>query len=236
MASSGSSSPPVLAAPLTPPPQPVFPRSNRAKQAQVQAQTQNQSKSQPVQSTPSAPSKNAVSAPIIRATPFSSQPSSTTASTPSTRALITPSTAGGSGSGNTFPSQGPQMYRGDLAKMTMSRPIPSSASTSGSSSSVQAGLPNSISTSHYGAYGYSSGQSGPSGTARRDSHSQSTGTTIAEGSVPQTGASRMAAAAKRGVTGADGVVRSRRGSQATQTVVDKEEDAHPLSDKSLKAR
>jgi hypothetical protein len=50
--------------------------------------------------------------------------------------------------------------------------------------------------------------------------------------LPQTGASKMAAAAKRGATGLDGIPRPRRGSQAVPI----EEDDHPLSEKSLRAR
>jgi serine/threonine protein kinase len=50
--------------------------------------------------------------------------------------------------------------------------------------------------------------------------------------MPQTGASKMAAAAKRGATGSDGIPRARRGSQAVPI----EEDDHPLSEKSLHAR
>jgi len=49
--------------------------------------------------------------------------------------------------------------------------------------------------------------------------------------IPQTGASKMAAAAKRGATGSD-VPRPRRGSQAVPI----EEEDHPLSEKSLHAR
>ena len=163
-----------------------------------------------------------------RPTPYNSQPSSTTASTPSSRALATPSTGGVA----LYPNQGgPQMYRGDLAKMAMSRSIPSPASTSGSSSSAQNG--GGGASNSYGAYGYTSGSGASSHTARRDSLAPGT---INEGQVPQTGASRMAAAAKRGVTGTDGVVRSRRGSSVNHGTVEKEEDAHPLSEKSLKAR
>jgi hypothetical protein len=50
--------------------------------------------------------------------------------------------------------------------------------------------------------------------------------------VPQTGASKMAAAAKRAATGPDGISRPRRGSQAIPT----EEEDHPLSEKCLQAR
>jgi len=42
----------------------------------------------------------------------------------------------------------------------------------------------------------------------------------------------MAAAAKRGATGLDGIPRPRRGSQA----IPQEEEDHPLSEKSLAAR
>jgi hypothetical protein len=42
----------------------------------------------------------------------------------------------------------------------------------------------------------------------------------------------MAAAAKRGATGLDGIARPRRGSQAVPV----EEEDHPLSEKSLLAR
>lgn len=58
---------------------------------------------------------------------------------------------------------------------------------------------------------------------------------LAPSSIPQTGAAMMAAAAKRGNTGIDGVVRSRRGSSVNHGA-EKEEDDHPLSEKSLKAR
>lgn len=140
----------------------------------------------------------------------------------------------------TYPSQGPnqsqsqsgpQMYRGDLAKMTMSRSIPSSASTSASSSSQQHNIAGGGNGSH-GGYGYTSG-SGANHSVRRESLAPGT---IMEGVAPQTGASRMAAAAKRGAVGPDGVLRSRRGSAVTQAAMEKEEDAHPLSEKSLKAR
>ena len=57
------------------------------------------------------------------------------------------------------------------------------------------------------------------------------GTSMPAG-APQTGASKMAAAAKRGATGSDGIPRPRRGSQAVPI----EEDDHPLSEKSLHAR
>jgi hypothetical protein len=50
--------------------------------------------------------------------------------------------------------------------------------------------------------------------------------------VPQTGASKMAAAAKRAATGIDGIPRPRRGSQAVQS----EDEDHPLSEKCLQAR
>lgn len=56
---------------------------------------------------------------------------------------------------------------------------------------------------------------------------------VAAAQIPQTGASKMAAAAKRGVTGVDGVARSRRGSQLTAY---EEGEEHPLSEKNLKAR
>lgn len=48
-------------------------------------------------------------------------------------------------------------------------------------------------------------------------------------STPQTGASKMAAAAKRGQAGIDGISKPKR-------MTTEEEEDHPLSEKSLKAR
>lgn len=79
--------------------------------------------------------------------------------------------------------------------------------------------------------------SGPSSSATTgyggvNSTSASLATAVQAILPPQTGASKMAAAAKRGATGVDGLPRSRRGSQAVPVG----EEDHPLSEKCLKAK
>jgi hypothetical protein len=127
---------------------------------------------------------------------------------------------------------------------------PSTSSTASSSSSFRPAITPSTSNvfaagSHprspprYGKVRALTTSSGSSSASTTTGGLNGTGTGVGTGSssallalVPQTGASKMAAAAKRGATGLDGIPRPRRGSQAVAV----EEEDHPLSDKSLRAR
>jgi hypothetical protein len=124
---------------------------------------------------------------------------------------------------------------------------PSTASTASSSSSFRPAITPSTSNVFSAAQTRSPPQYGKvrsltTSSASSSSTSTTTGTSGLHGTggsgtslpamVPQTGASKMAAAAKRGATGLDGIPRPRRGSQAVPT----EEEDHPLSEKSLHAR
>lgn len=77
----------------------------------------------------------------------------------------------------------------------------------------------------------SSASSSSTSTTTGGLNTMGSGTSL-PAAVPQTGASKMAAAAKRAATGMDGIPRPRRGSQATPT----EDEDHPLSEKCLQAR
>lgn len=135
--------------------------------------------------------------------PFS-QPPSTASTTSTSSSFFRPTTAPSSSSAFAGPSR-------PLSPPQNGNKIRPLTSSSGGASSSSAALATSL-----------GGSSGAIASAA--------GTAAAQ--PPVTGVAKMAVAAKRGVTGADGLPRSRRGSQAVPV----EEDDHPLSEKCLKAR